>query len=112
MIFVSIKTLEAKPYELFFQGLANHARMQILQLLREKGSQSVSQICKELGLEQTLVSHNLRCLTFCGLVTAIREGKSKIYSVNAETVLPLLNIVDKHLNKYAKNLFSCDVLER
>ncbi len=73
---------------------------------------SVSQICEQLGLEQTQVSHNLKCLTFCGLVAAVREGKSRIYSVNDETVDPLLRIVDKHLTKYATNLFSCDVLER
>lgn len=112
MISMSIKTVMVKPYALFFQALGNPSRMQILQLLREKGSKNVSQICEELGLEQTHVSHGLRCLTFCGLVNARRKGKSKIYSVNDQTILPLFSIVDDHLKKYASNLFSCDVLER
>jgi ArsR family transcriptional regulator len=112
MIFMSSETLVAKPYALFFQALGNPSRMQILQLLKEKGSKNVSQICEELGLEQTHVSHSLRCLTFCGLVNARREGKSKIYSINDQTILPLLSIVDYHLKKYASDLFSCDVLER
>ncbi len=102
----------AKPHALFFQALANPTRMQILHLLKVKGNLNVSQICDELGLEQTHISHNLRCLAFCGLVTASREGKSRIYSINEQTILPLLQIADKHLERYASNLLSCDALER
>jgi len=106
------RTVSIKPYALFFQALANQTRMQVLRLLSEKGGMSVSEICNELGLEQTHVSHNLKCLTFCGLVTPSREGKSRIYSINEQTVLPLLKVVDNHLRNYASNLFTCDVLER
>jgi ArsR family transcriptional regulator len=112
MISMSTKYVTLKPHALFFQALANPARMQILALLREKGSRSVSQICNDLGLEQTYISHNLKCLTFCGLVTVQREGKSRIYSVNKQTVLPLLEITDRHLREYASNLFTCEELER
>ncbi len=73
---------------------------------------NVSQISSELALEQTHVSHNLKCLAFCGLVTSSREGKSRVYSANNQTVLPLLKIIDNHLKKYAGNLFTCDALER
>ena len=106
------RTVFIKPYALFFQALANQTRMQLLQLLADKGGMSVSEICSELGLEQTHVSHNLKCLNFCGLVTSSREGKSRIYSVNEQTILPLLKIVDNHLRNYASNLFNCDALER
>ncbi len=106
------RTVLIKPYSLFFQALANQTRMQVLQLLADKGGMNVSEICSELGLEQTHVSHNLKCLTFCGLVTSSREGKSRIYSINEQTVLPLIKIVDNHLKNYANNLFTCDVLER
>ncbi len=105
----------AKPYTLFFLALANPARMQIISLLREKARKrgmSVSEICVELGLEQTHVSHSLKCLTFCGLVTSNREGKSRIYFLNKKTVLPLLALIDAHLEKYATNLYECDSLER
>ena len=105
-------TTAIKPYSLFFQALANQSRMQVLNLLREEGPMNVSQICEGLGLEQTLVSHSLKCLTFCGLVKSTPEGKSRIYSINDLTVLPLLRVVDNHLKNYAPNLFQCDVLER
>jgi DNA-binding transcriptional ArsR family regulator len=106
------RTVTIKPYALFFQSLANQTRMQMLHLLAEKGGMNVSEICTRLGLEQTLASHNLRCLTFCGLVTSTREGKSRVYSINEQTVIPLLKIVDNHLRDYASNLFDCDTLER
>jgi len=80
--------------------------------LSDKEGMSVTEICNELGLEQTHVSHNLKCLTFCGLVTSTRKGKSRIYTINEETVLPLLKIVDSHLKNYSSNLFDCDELER
>jgi len=112
MISMSSKTIAIKPHALLFQALANPTRMRILHLLRERGSMNVSQILDELGQEQTQVSHNLRCLAFCGLVTVQREGKSRIYSLNYDTIPPMLEIADRHLRKYGRNLFSCDVLER
>ncbi|HEV2225408.1 MAG TPA: metalloregulator ArsR/SmtB family transcription factor [Nitrososphaerales archaeon] len=109
---MSNSTVEIKPYALFFQALANQTRMQVLHLLADRGGMNVSEICNELGLEQTHVSHNLKCLTFCGLVTSSREGKSRVYSINEETVFPLLKIADNHLRTYARALYTCDVLER
>jgi DNA-binding transcriptional ArsR family regulator len=106
------KLSTAKPYSLFFQALANPTRMQIVNLLRERGKLNVSEISENLELEQTQVSHALKCLTFCGLVTSVREGKSRIYSVNEDTIRPMLKIVEKHIAKYATNLYNCDVLER
>ena len=111
MTFMSTQAL-VKPHALLFQALANPARMSILLLLREKGSMNVSKICDELGLEQTHVSHNMKCLSFCGLVTVSREGKSRVYSINNDTLTPLLETAERHLKKYGANLLTCDVLER
>ena len=113
MTIMETELLSAKPYALLFQALSNPIRMEIINLLREKKKAlSVTEICTELGLEQTHVSHALRCLTFCGLVEFAREGKSKLYSLNKQTVLPLLRTADLHLEKYATNLYTCEVLKR
>ncbi len=97
---------------LFFQALANNIRTNIILYLQKNGSRNVSSISNDLGIEQTQVSHNLKCLASCGFVNVSREGKSRIYSVNQETVPALLKIVDRHLNKYASNLYTCERLER
>lgn len=110
---MTTELLSVRPYFLFFQALSNPVRMQIVDLLRERRrSLSVTEICKELDLEQTHVSHALRCLTFCGLVESTRDGKSRLYSLNKQTVLPLLRLVDLHLEKFAANLYTCEVLKR
>jgi DNA-binding transcriptional ArsR family regulator len=109
---MTTELMAVKPYSLFFQALSNPVRIQIVDLLRKRGTLRVSEICNKLDLEQTHVSHALRCLTFCGLVESVREGKSKLYTMNKTTVVPLLRIVDDHLEKFGSNLYSCDVLER
>lgn len=109
---MSYQVEDARPYALLFQAFTNPSRMRILQVLRDRENMNVTQISGKTGLEQTTVSHNLRCLAFCGLVTAEREGKSRVYSLNKATVIPLLEIARVHVKKYASNLLSCDTLER
>jgi DNA-binding transcriptional ArsR family regulator len=109
---MSNQLIAIKPYALLFQAFSNPTRVQILLALRERGSLNATRISEELGLEQTSVSHNLKCLAFCGLVSVEREGKSRNYSLNKETVPRMLEIAENHLRKYADNLLSCDALER
>ncbi len=101
-----MKTL---PYTLFFSALANEARMRIIACLRE-GPKPVGQICRETGLEQSRVSHHLKCLTFCGFVRNRREGKRMIYSLNEETLKPLLSLAEEHIQRFAEQLTKCKVL--
>lgn len=109
---MTLRSIEwGTPHSLFFKALANPARISIISLLHTR-PRSVTEISEELGFEQTMVSHHLKCLSFCGFVKFKQKGKSKIYSVNKETIVPILEIVERHLAKYASNLYSCDVLER
>lgn len=96
-------------YESFFKVLSNTNRLRIVDLLKG-GPMNVTQICRELGLEQSLVSHNLGCLSNCGFVHAKRNGKTKEYRLDEEAILPVLEFVDKHLDKYANKFRSCEVL--
>ena len=92
-----------KPYELFFKTLANEQRLKIINLLR-KGPKNVTQICKELNFNQTTVSHNLKKLKTCGFVFNKKNGKERIYSINKTTIKPLMELIDKHTNKFCKHL--------
>ncbi len=96
---------------LLFKALSNESRVSILNLLRS-GPKNVGEILEALRLEQTAVSHNLKCLTFCGLVTGSRVGKTIEYALNQETVEPIFRLADKHISKYAHNLRTCRTLER
>ncbi len=94
---------------LLFKILANNVRLRLIEALAA-GERSVGALCDETGEEQTRVSHELRCLTVCGLVTQRREGKRIIYSLNRKTVLPILRAADTHAAKFAERLKGCDMI--
>jgi DNA-binding transcriptional ArsR family regulator len=98
-------------YVFFFKALANETRMNIINALKEHKHANVSELCEELDLEQSRVSHNLKCLVFCGFVKNSRDGKNVIYSLNKDAVNPILKVANRHVEKYAKNLRECKVLK-
>lgn len=91
--------MKCPSYDLFFETISNKVRIRILQLLQKK-PMSVNEISQYLEEEQSKVSHNLKRLTDCHLVEAKRKGKQKIYSLNTETMLPLMKLVEEHVKKY------------
>ena len=101
--------MKLNSYNLFVKAFGSRVRLDIIKLLRNKPL-SVSEIYKELGSEQSKVSHNLKCLVDCGFVTYNRKGKKKIYSINKSTVLPILEAVDRHVDKYYDHLVKCGVI--
>jgi DNA-binding transcriptional ArsR family regulator len=95
------KSYEA--YGVFFETLANQNRLRIINALRQ-GEKNVTEIVKRTGLEQTCVSHCLARLERCGFVSAKRQGKYKAYSLNTETIEPLMGLIDSHTRKYCIHL--------
>lgn len=61
---------------------------------------SVMNISETLGCEQSAVSHNLKQLLMCHFVTVKQAGKERIYTVNGDTVVPLLQQIEHHIEKY------------
>jgi DNA-binding transcriptional ArsR family regulator len=84
---------------LFFETISTKIRMEIMCLLRE-GPKSVSEICKVLEEEQSKISHNLRKMVECHILDVKQEGKQRIYSLNKDTIIPILDLVEKHVHKY------------
>ena len=97
-------------YTLFFKALSNDTRLRIIDLLR-KGPRNATEIGEVLDIEQSMISHNLACLINCGFVIVKRYGKNKVCSLNEETVVPLLQIIDRHVEQYGKSLEGCTVLK-
>ena len=97
-------------YGLFFQALSNKTRLDILDLLRNE-SFTVTKLSEKLNLEQSRVSHALKCLVNCAFVKSKSLGKERIYSINGN-IWGLFRIVDAHVKKYCKNLESCRVIKK
>jgi DNA-binding transcriptional ArsR family regulator len=88
-------------YYIFFGNLANPLKMDIIEELKKNPS-SVLELAKKLNVEQSKLSHALKSLRHCSIVNVEQEGKKRIYSLNKETILPMLDIIDKHETKFCK----------
>lgn len=87
-------------FDHFFAILGNKQRVQILQFLNSEGPKSVSQIGNKLNIEQSAVSHDVKRLLMCHFVTVERNGKERIYTINEETIRPLFNLIQQHIETY------------
>ncbi|RLG12463.1 hypothetical protein DRN73_02590 [Candidatus Pacearchaeota archaeon] len=80
--------------------------MEIILNLKKK-EKNVTEISKELKLEQSKVSHALASLKCCNIVNVKQKGKQRIYFLNKDTILPILKIIDKHAKTYCKKGCNC-----
>ena len=90
-----------KSYNTFFQNFANRTNLEIIFLL-QNGQMNVSSIVEKTGFEQSSVSHNLKKLTECNILIVESKGRERFYSLNKDTVQPLLKLVHKHVEKNCK----------
>lgn len=97
--------------EHLFKALGDRTRLEIIEMLREFGEMSVSDIQAKLGKEQNLISHHLACLKNCGIVTSKKDGKSVIYSIRNKRILRLITISDEHVRSLLESVLSCEIVK-
>ncbi|MEM4663237.1 MAG: hypothetical protein QXM75_04405, partial [Candidatus Diapherotrites archaeon] len=56
------------------------------------------ELCKKTKCEQTNISHQLKLLERCKIVSSRRDGKKRIYSLNDDIRL-LIKQADKYIKK-------------
>ena len=99
--------MKNSTYHIFFKKLSSPLRIDIISCL-DKSPKSVTKLTKELGTEQSKLSHALKELKSCNIVKVKKHGKQRIYSLN-ETIVPMLRLIDKHSENCSKckgcNLF-------
>jgi len=83
----------------FFDTLATKSRLDLVLALRDR-PKSVGEISKAISVERTNVSHQLRRLRECSFVFERRESKKRMYSLNSEAVIPILDPAEMHVRKY------------
>ena len=91
--------------KIFFGTLVSESRLKIINFLRGK-SANVSEIIGALKMDQTAVSHDLTRLKKCGFVNVEVNGKFREYSLNDETIKPLMSLIDKHMSKYCIHILN------
>ena len=90
-------------YKIFFGTLVSEPRLKIINLLR-KGRKNVSEIMKELKMDQTSVSHDLSRLKNCGFVDVEIDGKYRYYKLNEQTIKPLMALIDRHMSGHCLHI--------
>ena len=88
--------MKRASYNNFFMNFATQSKFDIIMALRD-GPLSVSQLAEKLGEEQSAVSHNLAKMSGCHVLDVKQDGKQRIYSLNKDTVIPMLEIVERHV---------------
>lgn len=101
-----MKSCSSKTYHMFFTNLANPLKIDIIIKLREK-EKSVTGLSEELGVEQSKVSHALSSLKCCNIVKVSQRGKQRIYSLNKKTIIPMLDLIDKHSKTFCGGVCRC-----
>jgi len=91
--------MKCHSYNTFFETIANKTRLNIVEALLKK-PMSVTEICNSLNEEQSKISHNLKCLADCHFLDVKKQGKKRIYSLNKDTIVPLMKLVSKHVAKH------------
>jgi len=67
-----------------FNAIAEPRRRQIVELLARRGALTVGMLVVTLGLPQPAVSKHLGVLRKVGVVAVIKQGKQRVYSLEAE----------------------------
>jgi DNA-binding transcriptional ArsR family regulator len=75
---------------------SDYTRLKILYSIRT-GEKNVSEIVKEVGASQSLVSHQLKVLRKAHLVSTHKEGTKVFYQLDDEHVNELLDVVYSHV---------------
>ena len=96
----------AKMCYRFFTNLANPTRLAALEQLMDK-PMSVNELATILGQEQSMISHNLKPLLKCKLITIEKHGKKHVFTVNQQTLQPIFEIIQNHAQKFCPTGGKC-----
>jgi DNA-binding transcriptional ArsR family regulator len=77
-----------------FKALSEPRRLELLQILRERGELSVGDMAERVDVTQQAVSLHLKVLEEAGLVQARREGTRHLYVVRTEGFRPAKDYLD------------------
>lgn len=73
-----------------FTMLQDENRQQILMLLFDHQNLTVTELTDRLELSRPAVSHHLKLLLDSGLVTVVKNGKERIYSLSMDHAITQL----------------------
>lgn len=81
--------------------ICEETRFNILELLQKNNEMSVNEIVSKLKKDQPLISHHLRSLKECGIVSTRENGKMTMYGISNKDISKLVSDIVKTSEKMA-----------
>ena len=82
-----------------FRALADPVRRGLLDQLRDRGAQTLGELCEGRGMTRQAVTKHLAVLQDANLVAAERRGREKLHYLNP---VPIQEIADRWIGKYER----------
>ena len=80
-----------------FKALADPHRRALLDALRERGGQTLGELCEGRGMTRQAVSKHLGVLEAANLVASEKRGREKLHYLNP---VPIQDVADRWIGKY------------
>ncbi|MDN4526358.1 ArsR/SmtB family transcription factor [Fictibacillus fluitans] len=78
-------------YERQFKALADKKRLQIMNILTQKGRTCVCDLTPLMGMTQSKLSYHLKILWDAGIINKETKGTNSYYSINTKEINHLLS---------------------
>lgn len=82
-----------------FKALADSSRRQLLDRLRQRNGQTLSELCDGLDMSRQAVSKHVAMLEAANLVVCLWRGREKLHYLNP---VPIHEIYDRWIGKYER----------
>ena len=82
-----------------FKALGDRSRRLLLDMLRERNGQTLTELCAGLVMARQSVSKHLAVLEAASLVTTVRRGREKLHYLNP---VPINEIAERWIGKFEK----------
>jgi DNA-binding transcriptional ArsR family regulator len=93
---LTINSYEIKKAGMILRALNHELRQELIRLIHQNKSATVTELYTQLQIEQSVASQHLAVLRKAGVVTILRDGKHKYYSINSVRL--------NQIKDFAKNL--------
>jgi DNA-binding transcriptional ArsR family regulator len=88
-----------KREDRLFKALANASRRGLLDRLRRKNGQTLSELCEGHDMTRQAVTKHLRILEAANLVATVKQGREKLHYLNP---LPIEEIATRWVEKFER----------
>ncbi len=82
-----------------FRAVADKSRRALLDRLREKGGQSLGELCSGLAMTRQAVTKHLAILEAANLVSTRKEGRKKLHFLNP---VPIHELAARWIDKFGR----------